>query len=149
MKDKIAVVLVNDPGYGGEDSTFFKGDVMTYYGRWTYKYEEADRRGAKGLLIIHETSSAGYPWFVVESSWTGPQLGLEKETVANGADIKGWIHLDMAKDLFERSNLDLSALIKKARTPGFKPVPMNAKVNTSLTNAVSYTHLTLPTIYSV
>ena len=134
MKDKIAVVLVNDPGYGGEDSTFFKGDVMTYYGRWTYKYEEADRRGAKGLLIIHETSSAGYPWFVVESSWTGPQLGLEKETVANGADIKGWIHLDMAKDLFERSNLDLSALIKKARTPGFKPVPMNATVNTSLTN---------------
>ena len=134
MEGKIAVVLVNDPGYGGEDSTFFKGDVMTYYGRWTYKYEEADRQGAKGLLIIHETSSAGYPWFVVESSWTGPQLGLEKESVQNGADIKGWIHLDMAKDLFERSNLDLSALIKKARTPGFKPVPMNAKVNTSLTN---------------
>ena len=134
MKDKIAVVLVNDPGYGGVDSTFFKGDIMTYYGRWTYKYEEADRQGAKGLLIIHETSSAGYPWFVVESSWTGAQLGLEKESVQNGADIKGWIHLDMAKDLFTKCDLDLSALIRQARQPGFKPVPMNASLSTSLTN---------------
>ena len=134
MKDKIAVVLVNDPGYGGEDSTFFKGNVMTYYGRWTYKYEEADRQGAKGLLIIHETSSAGYPWFVVESSWTGPQLGLEKESVQNGADIKGWMQLNMAKSLFENCNLDLSALIKSARQPGFKPVPLGATLSTSMTN---------------
>ncbi len=135
MRDKIAVVLVNDPGYGGEDSTFFKGDIMTYYGRWTYKYEEADRQGAKGLLIIHETSSAGYPWFVVESSWTGAQLGLEKESVQNGADIKGWMHLDMAKDLFAKSNLDLSQLIKEAREPGFEPVLMDATVTTSLSNS--------------
>lgn len=134
IKDKIAVVLVNDPGYGGEDSTFFKGDIMTYFGRWTYKYEESDRQGAKGLLIIHETSSAGYPWFVVESSWTGPQLGLEKESVQNGADVKGWIHLDMAKDLFANCNLNLSELIKSARKPGFKPVPMEATLSTTLTN---------------
>jgi Zn-dependent M28 family amino/carboxypeptidase len=134
MKGKIAVVLVNDPGFGGEDSSFFKGNTMTYYGRWTYKYEEADRQGAKGLLIIHETSSAGYPWFVVESSWSGPQLGLEKESVANGADIKGWIHLNMAKDLFEKANLNLSDLIKAARKPGFKPVPMNTKLSTALAN---------------
>ena len=134
MKDKIAVVLVNDPGFGGEDSTFFKGDVMTYFGRWTYKYEEADRQGARGLLIIHETNSAGYPWFVVQSSWTGPQLGLEKESVQNGADIKGWIHLDMAKDVFASSGKDLSALIKEARTPGFKPVPLGATMSTALSN---------------
>ncbi len=134
IKDKIAVVLVNDPGYGGEDSTFFKGDIMTYYGRWTYKYEEADRQGAKGLIIIHETSSAGYPWFVVESSWTGPQLGLEKESIANGADIKGWMHLDMAKDLFANCDLDLSQLIKSARKPGFEAVQMNASMSTTLSN---------------
>ena len=134
MKDKIAVVLVNDPGYGGDDPDFFKGNTMTYYGRWTYKYEEADRQGLKGLLIIHETSSAGYPWFVVQSSWSGPQLGLEKESVQNGADIKGWIHLDMAKDLFAACDLDLSELIKSARMPGFKPVEMNARLSTSLTN---------------
>jgi len=93
MKGKTAVVLVNDPGYGGDDPDFFKGDVMTYYGRWTYKYDEADRQGAAGLLIIHETSSAGYP-----------------------------------------SGLDLSEMIKKARTPGFKPVPMNATASASITS---------------
>jgi len=134
MKDKIAVVLVNDPGFGGEDKSFFKGDEMTYYGRWTYKYEEADRQGARGLLIIHETNSAGYPWFVVQSSWTGPQLGLEKESVQNGADVKGWIHLDMAKEIFTSSGLDLSDMIKKARQPGFKPVPMGLTASTGLTN---------------
>jgi Zn-dependent M28 family amino/carboxypeptidase len=134
MEDKIAVVLVNDPGYGGDDPEFFKGDQMTYYGRWTYKYEEADRQGAKGLLIIHETSSAGYPWFVVQSSNTGPQLGLEKESVQSGADLKGWIHLDTAKDLFTKCGLDLSQLIQQARTPGFKPVLMNATLSTKLTN---------------
>ena len=131
---KIGIVLVNDPGFGGEDSTFFKGNTMTYYGRWTYKYEEADRQGLKGLLIIHETSSAGYPWFVVQSSWGGPQLGLEKESVQQGADIKGWIHLETAKSLFEASNLDLSELIKQARTPGFKAVELNASLSTSLAN---------------
>ena len=134
MNGKIAVVMVNDPGYGGDDSTFFKGNVMTYYGRWTYKYEEADRQGARGLIIIHETNSAGYPWFVVQSSWTGPQLGLEKESVQNGADIKGWMHLEMAKDLFAASGQDLSALMKSAREPGFKPVPLNASLSTSLSN---------------
>lgn len=135
MTDKIAVVLVNDPGYGGEDSTFFKGDQMTYYGRWTYKYEEADRQKAKGILIIHETSSAGYPWFVVQNSNTGPQLGLEKESVQNGSDLKGWVQLDVAKDLFESCNLNLSELIRSARQPGFKPVPMSAKVSTKLANS--------------
>ena len=134
MAGKIAVVLVNDPGFGSEDSTFFKGNTMTYYGRWTYKYEEADRQGARGLLIIHETNAAGYPWFVVQSSWTGPQLGLEKESVQQGADIKGWIHLDMAKSLFDDAGLDLSALMKQARQPGFKPIPMKAKLSTALSN---------------
>jgi len=134
MKGKVAVVMVNDPGFGSEDDSFFKGNVMTYFGRWTYKYEEADRQGLAGLLIIHEVNAAGYPWFVVQSSWTGEQLGLEKESVQNGADIKGWIHLNMAKDLFASCNLDLSSLMKSARKPGFKPVDMKASLSTSMAN---------------
>jgi len=74
MKGKTAVVMVNDPGFESGDSTFFKGKTMTYYGRWTYKYEEAARQGADGVLIIHQTVPAGYPWFVVKSSWAGSQL---------------------------------------------------------------------------
>ena len=76
MKGKTAVIFVNDPGYYSEDSTFFKGKTMTYYGRWTYKFEEAARQGADAALIVHETGAAGYPWFVVSSSWTGGQLHL-------------------------------------------------------------------------
>lgn len=134
MKGKVAVVMVNDPGYGGEEESFFKGNSMTYYGRWTYKYEEADRQGLAGLLIIHEKNAAGYPWFVVQSSWTGEQLGLEKESIQNGTEFKGWIHLDMAKDLFASCQLDLSALMKSARRPGFSPVDMKATLSTSLIN---------------
>ena len=134
MSDKIAVVLVNDPGYGGEDSTFFKGDQMTYFGRWTYKYEEGDRQGARGLLIIHETVTAGYPWFVVEGGWSGPQLVLDDESVTQGGDMKGWIHLDRAKELFEKCGLDLGKQIRNARKPGFKPVPLNATLSTGLKN---------------
>ncbi len=134
MKGKVAVVLVNDPGFGSENEEFFKGDIMTYYGRWTYKYEEAERQGAKGLLLIHETTSAGYPWFVPQSSWTGALLSLTREDNSTGCDMKGWLHLDAAKKLFSSCDLDLPAMIKSARKPGFKPVPMNASVSTSLTN---------------
>ena len=135
MKGKTAVVLVNDPGYGSDDPDFFKGDIMTYYGRWTYKYEEADRQGADGLLLIHETSSAGYPWFVVQSSWSGPQQGLAGIDRSNDCAVKGWIHLDKAVEMFEYSGLDFTEEIKKARKPGFKPVPLNAKVQqTSISN---------------
>ncbi|NNE26885.1 MAG: peptidase M28, partial [Saprospiraceae bacterium] len=129
MKGKTAVVLVNDPGYGGDDPEYFRGDIMTYYGRWTYKYEEADRQGADGLLLIHETSSAGYPWFVVQSSWSGPQQGLAGIDRTADCGIKGWIHLDKAREMFENAGLDFTEEIKKARKPGFKPVALNGKVN--------------------
>jgi len=134
MRGKTAVVLVNDPGYGGDDPDFFKGDIMTYYGRWTYKYDEADRQGADGLLIIHETSSAGYPWFVVQSSWTGSQQGLAGMDRSSDCGIKGWLSLDAAKELMEASGQNLSDLIKKARTPGFTPIPLEGKASTSITS---------------
>ncbi len=132
MKGKTAVVLVNDPGFGGEDSTFFKGNTMTYGGRWDTKYDFADQVGADGLLIIHETSMAGYPWFVIQSSWTGPQQGLAGIDRSEDCGLKGWITLDAAKELFTQSGMDLSEMIQAARKPGFKPIPMDAKVNVSL-----------------
>jgi len=134
LKGKTAVVLVNDPGFGGEDEAFFKGNTMTYYGRWTYKYEEADRQGADGLLIIHETTSAGYPWFVVESSWTGGQQGLSGIDRSNDCDVKGWISLDTAKDLFDEAGLDMAAEIRAARKPDFKAKSLKTKASVSIEN---------------
>ena len=89
VKGKTVVMLVNDPGFATKDPALFTGDAMTYYGRWTYKYEEASRQGAAGAIIIHETAPASYPWSVVENSWSGEQFGFVKENnnmVA--ADIK-------------------------------------------------------------
>lgn len=134
LKGKTAVVLVNDPGFGGQDSTFFKGSTMTYYGRWTYKYEEADRQGADGLLIIHETSSAGYPWAVVKSSWTGGQQGLSGIDRSNDCGVKGWISLDTAKDLFDKAGLDMAKEIRSARTKDFKAKSLKAKATVSIRN---------------
>lgn len=134
MKGKTAVVLVNDPGFGMDDPNFFKGDIMTYFGRWTYKYEEADRQGASGLLIIHETASAGYPWFVVQSSWQGPQQGLSGIDRSKDCGIKGWISLQKAQQLFEKSGYNFTEEIKKARTSDFKPFSFGATVSASLKN---------------
>lgn len=135
MKGKTAVVLVNDPGFGMEDSTFFKGNTMTYYGRWTYKYEEAERQGAAGIMIVHETAMAGYPWFVVESSWSGGQQQLQS---ADGnmkkPAVQGWFSLDAAKELFSNAGMDLSQELRAARQPGFKPKPMGMQASASLTN---------------
>lgn len=147
LKGKTAVVLVNDPGYGGDDPDFFKGDIMTYYGRWTYKYEEADRQGADGLLIIHETSSAGYPWFVVQSSWQGPQQGLSGIDRSKDCGIKGWISLKKAQQLFEKSGFDFTKEIKKARTKEFKPFAFGAQVSASLKN--TYTECTSKNVIAI
>jgi len=134
LKGKTAVVLVNDPGFGGDNDAFFKGNAMTYYGRWTYKYEEADRQGADGLLIIHEKTSAGYPWFVVESSWTGGQQGLSGVDRSEDCGVKGWISLNTAKDLFAKAGLDMAKEIRSARTKEFKPKSLKAKATVSLKN---------------
>ncbi|MBK7869918.1 MAG: M20/M25/M40 family metallo-hydrolase [Saprospiraceae bacterium] len=136
MKGKIAVVMVNDPGFQNEtqDSTFFKGNIMTYYGRWTYKYEEAARQGAEGVLIIHETNAAGYPWFVPRGSMS-PRLNLQ--TPNGGADkcaIQGWVTLTAAAELFKASGIKEGRFFEKAKTPGFKPIPLGVKISTNLKN---------------
>ncbi len=136
LKGKTAVVFFNDPGYGSDDPTFFQGDTMTYFGRWDYKYDEADRAGADGLIIIHEKNMASYPWFVVESSWSGSQQALTEIERSNDCSIKGFITLDQGKSLFERSGMTIKEALKKARTPGFKAISLNQQVSMGLSSTL-------------
>lgn len=125
VKGKTVVVLVNDPGNAGQDTTLFKGRAMTYYGRWTYKYEEAARHGAAGLLIVHDTQPAAYPWSVVLSGATSPKL--RAQTANKGADkcaLEGWLTLDAAKKLFQAAGQNYEQLYAAANTKGFRPRPL-------------------------
>ena len=130
---KTVVVMVGDPGY--YDDGLFKGDTMTYYGRWTYKFEEAARQGATGVLIIHHTGAASYGWNVVRSGWTGSQLALETpEGAPTPAAFEGWITAETADKLFELAGQ--TNLINQAKKPGFKPVPLQVTTNVSIKNEV-------------
>ena len=91
MTGKTAVILVNDPGYRQPEGELFKGLTMTYYGRWTYKFEEAARQGAAGAIVVHETGAAGYPWEVVSGSWSGPQYKLASNKVGSNLKMESWI----------------------------------------------------------
>ena len=106
VKGKTVVILVNDPGFATQDPALFNGNAMTYYGRWTYKYEEASRQGAEGAIIIHETAPASYNWSVVEHSWTGPQFGFVREDLNKGrVAVEGWVNSEVAKELFANAGL--------------------------------------------
>jgi Zn-dependent M28 family amino/carboxypeptidase len=126
VKGKTVVILVNDPDWQvAEAKGEFNGRAMTYYGRWTYKYEEAARQGAAAALIVHDTEPAAYGWNVVQSSWTGTQYLAASEN--NGADqtaANGWIQLDKAKALFAGAGQDFDALREAAKKKGFKAVPL-------------------------
>lgn len=135
---KTVVILVNDPGYATEDPEFFNGRSMTYYGRWTYKYEEAARQGAAAALVIHQTAPAAYGWGVVEGSWSGAQLDLERPD--GGADrvaLEGWIQEPVARDLFAKAGLDFDAVTASAQERGFKAIPMEGlKASATIKNAI-------------
>ncbi|MEO5907453.1 MAG: M20/M25/M40 family metallo-hydrolase [Saprospiraceae bacterium] len=135
MKGKTALVLVNDPGLGSEDSTFFKGDEMMYYGRWTYKYEEAARQGAAGVLIVHETTMAGYPYAVVQGASNGAKLHLENLGYTP-CSVLGWVSLDAAKEIFSNAGQDLQSVMQAARKPGFKALPLPYTVNMTIETKV-------------
>ena len=123
LTGKIVVTLVNDPP--GEHH--FGGDAMTYYGRWTYKYEQALAAGALGALIVHETVPAGYPWEVVQGSWTGAQFDLRPSPGAPPAEhlaVQGWIHLDLAESLFSAAGSDFEAAKARAAESAFRPEPL-------------------------
>lgn len=137
VNGKIVVVLVNDPGFGTEDEAFFKGNTMTYYGRWTYKYEEAIRQGALGCLIVHNTIPAGYGFNVVQGKWNSPILYLDERGADNYKPaFEGWVTLPTANKLFEMSGLDGRELLAKARKADFQAIPMNLKASSSM-NVVS------------
>ncbi|WP_189377147.1 M28 family metallopeptidase [Thalassotalea profundi] len=135
VKGKTVVILVNDPGYATQDSKLFDGNTMTYYGRWTYKYEEAARQGAAGAIIIHETKPASYGWNVIESSWTGAQYHLPASEVNEATvDVEMWISNDKAIELFKKSNQDFETLKKSAANRSFKAVPLGLSASVSVEN---------------
>ncbi|MBK8199481.1 MAG: M28 family peptidase [Acidobacteria bacterium] len=125
-KGKTVLILVNDPGYATGDPALFNGRAMTYYGRWTYKFEEAARQGATAALVIHETEPAAYGWEVVSGSWTGAQSDLVRPDGGDSrAQLEGWITRDMAAQMFQKAGLDFEAMKTAAKTPGFKPVALD------------------------
>lgn len=137
VKGKIVMVLVNDPGYG-IDNSLFKGDTMTYYGRWTYKFEEAARQGAKGCLVIHNTKAASYPFSVVQNNWNGSRLHLDdKGKNVKYCDIVGWVSEPTAIKLLEAAGFD-SSLLRKAAVPGFKAIPLHETLSTSIKVKATY-----------
>ncbi len=137
VKGKTVVVLVNDPGFGNNDAELFKGRAMTYYGRWTYKFEEAARQGAAAALIVHETEGAGYGWGVIENSWSGPQFDLPaSEDPAPRLNVAGWITKASAERLFGKAGLDFAALRKSADVRGFTSQALPAKLSATLKSTI-------------
>ncbi|MBO1256041.1 M28 family peptidase [Alteromonas sp. 5E99-2] len=130
VKGKTVVILVNDPGYANPESGLFQGKTMTYYGRWSYKYEEASRQGAAAALIVHETAPASYGWSVVANSWSGPQYGLvSPDKGASRVAIEGWLSLEAATKVFADAQLDYSEeKAKAALGPYNKAMPISASV---------------------
>ena len=134
VNGKTVVVLVNDPGFA--DSTLFKGKTMTYYGRWTYKFEEAARQGATGVIIIHDTKPASYGWAVVRSGWSKSKLYLQAEDDnMSRAVMEGWITMESAKKLFQLADVS-DTLLQAAGKKGFKPVPLSVNASIILNNTI-------------
>lgn len=133
VKGKTVVMFVNDPGFHAKDESLFEGKRMTYYGRWTYKFEEAARKGAAAAIIIHDTEGASYGWDVVKNSWSGTQYDLRAaDDPAPRVPLQGWITGDQAKALFADAGLDLDKLRADANKRGFKAVPLPAKMSVDL-----------------
>ncbi|MDQ3208522.1 MAG: M20/M25/M40 family metallo-hydrolase [Gemmatimonadota bacterium] len=132
VKNKIVVALVNDPGL--QDSTIFRGAILTYYGRWTYKIEEARRQGAAGILLVHTTESATYPWTTVQSSWTGPQVRIEEPP--GSLLLAGWLTQDAAGRVFKAGGQDLSNLTDRAARRGFRAVPLGLSLEATVQSEI-------------
>jgi Zn-dependent M28 family amino/carboxypeptidase len=138
VKGKVVLVLVNDPGYNSGDSTLFKGKTMTYYGRWTYKFEEAARQGAKGCLIIHNTAAASYPFSVVQNNWNGSRLHLDNRgKEEKNCDVIGWVSHPAALKLLAIAGED-STLLATADNRGFRPKPLGVSLSTTMTVKATY-----------
>ena len=138
VKGKVIVVLVNDPPVMKDDeldSTMFGGKAMTYYGRWSYKYEEGLRQGAAGVIVVHETIPAGYPFSVLQNGYNGEQLTIEDKS-KKPLSFEGWMPVNAAEKLFKMSGLNYQKLKAKAVEPDFKAVTLKAKFTSRIANSV-------------
>jgi Zn-dependent M28 family amino/carboxypeptidase len=143
VRGKIVVMLINDPDFETGDDRGFGGRAMTYYGRWTYKFEEAGRQGAAGAIIIHETAGASYPWAVIQSSTGSARWDIVREDRgANRAGFEGWINNDVAMETFRRANLDFDQLKARAQTRGFRAVPMGRLTGSLTLETAAETRIT-------
>jgi len=137
VKGKTVLVLINDPGFATQDPELFSGRAMTYYGRWTYKFEEAARQGAAGVFIIHETEPAAYPWQVVENGWTGRQFSLiAEDNNFSRCAVEGWVQKEVAQKILAEAGYNLEELKEAAWKRGFKPVSLGLKANLTLKNKI-------------
>jgi len=138
VEGKTVVILVNDPGYATQDPELFNGRAMTYYGRWTYKYEEAARQGAAAALIVHETEPASYGWDVVINSWSGAQFELDESGGAGKVALEGWISVETAEMLFDKAGLDYQEQKRLAQSADFQAVSLGAEASANVRNSVRY-----------
>jgi Zn-dependent M28 family amino/carboxypeptidase len=137
MRGKTAVILINDPGFATRDEKLFRGRAMTYYGRWTYKFEEAARQGAAAAIIIHDDEPAAYPWDTVQNSWMGPQLDTASpDGNAGRIAIEGWVTRAAGEALLQANGLTYADLVQAASRPGFKPIELRQQAGGRLRNAI-------------
>jgi Zn-dependent M28 family amino/carboxypeptidase len=133
VKGKVLLMLVNEPP--SDDPKFFKGKALTYYGRWTYKFEEAARKGAAGVILIHRTDMASYPWEVVRNSWSGEEVYLRGEG-APRLTVASWVQLEVARQLTHSAGMDLDKMMADARARDFHPVALPARLQAHLVSKV-------------
>jgi Zn-dependent M28 family amino/carboxypeptidase len=139
VSEKTVLVLVNDPGFATKDDSLFRGNAMTYYGRWTYKYEEAARQGAAAVFVVHETRAAGYPWTVLQNGALGVDLVLQSaDNNASLCAIEGWVTTSAARKLFEAAGRDFDAMAARASHPGFVSQPIGATVSVAVNNKLRF-----------
>ena len=140
VSGKTVVMLINDPGFDTGRLNLFNGRAMTYYGRWTYKFEEAAKQGAAAAIIIHEEEAAAYPWSVVENSWTGPQLDLQRKDLGMSRTIlESWISIDVADEIFTFTGFNYDSLKEFALDKTFQAFEMKGLSLTSNINSdISY-----------
>ncbi|MBW3572025.1 MAG: M28 family peptidase, partial [Gemmatimonadetes bacterium] len=139
LRGKVLLVLVNDPPAPAREPNLFGGRAMTYYGRWTYKFEEAERRGAAGMLIIHTTEQAGYPWHTVVGSWAKEQRMLPRDASRPAPlGVQGWITDSAATALLGQAGLNLAELRRRAERRDFRPVPTGITLDAAFRNSVQH-----------
>src|SRR5262245_38111710 len=132
VRGKVLMIMVNDPPATPSEPNLFGGKALTYYGRWTYKYEEAARRGAAGVILIHTDASAGYGWSVVRNSWGGARFGLAPEANAPSLKLKSWVTEETARKIAQLGGKNLDQLRQSAASRAFKPAPLDVRLDMTL-----------------